>query len=68
LDITKVKKVGMSLEEHRDGYDIIVKENELFEWYYRSLGLMKDDRDFEAFMTYLRTPLPTTFRITGSKR
>uniref|UniRef100_A0A4W6FL38 tRNA (cytosine(34)-C(5))-methyltransferase n=1 Tax=Lates calcarifer TaxID=8187 RepID=A0A4W6FL38_LATCA len=49
------------------GYADIVKENKLFEHYYKEQGLVPDG-EFEQFMEALREPLPATIRITGYKR
>lgn len=49
------------------GYADIVKENKLFEQYYKELGLVPDG-EFEQFMEAMREPLPATIRITGYKR
>ncbi|XP_068252110.1 RNA cytosine C(5)-methyltransferase NSUN2 isoform X1 [Nyctibius grandis] len=46
------------------GYPEIVKENELFERYYRELGIVPAG-EWGAFMAALREPLPATLRITG---
>ncbi|XP_048224301.1 RNA cytosine C(5)-methyltransferase NSUN2 [Perognathus longimembris pacificus] len=48
------------------GYPEIVKENPLFERYYRELGIVPDG-EWEQFMAALREPLPATLRITGYK-
>ncbi|XP_042551169.1 RNA cytosine C(5)-methyltransferase NSUN2 [Dipodomys spectabilis] len=48
------------------GYPEIVKENQLFEHYYRELGIVPDG-EWDQFMTALREPLPATLRITGYK-
>ncbi|XP_075867411.1 RNA cytosine C(5)-methyltransferase NSUN2 [Nelusetta ayraudi] len=48
------------------GYADIVKENKLFEHYYKELGLVPDG-EFEQFMEAMREPLPATIRITGYK-
>ena len=48
------------------GYADIVKENKLFESYYKELGLVPDG-EFEQFMEAMREPLPATIRITGYK-
>lgn len=47
-------------------YDTIVKENALFEKYYRQLNLI-DESEFPKFMEILKRPLPITFRITSYK-
>lgn len=49
------------------GYPEIVKENELFERYYREQRIVPDG-EWDAFMAALREPLPATLRITGYKR
>lgn len=49
-----------------DGYDIIIKKNELFEKYYKQLDLIEPS-DFEKFLDTLKQPLPITFRITSYK-
>ena len=49
------------------GYADIVKENKLFEDYYKELGLVPEG-EFEKFMDAMREPLPATIRITGYKR
>ncbi|KAM9384028.1 RNA cytosine C(5)-methyltransferase NSUN2 [Pholidichthys leucotaenia] len=48
------------------GYADIVKENKLFESYYKELGLIPEG-EFEQFMEAMREPLPATIRITGYK-
>lgn len=49
------------------GYADIVKENKLFEHYYKEQGLVPDG-EFGHFMEAMREPLPATIRITGYKR
>uniref|UniRef100_A0A8D0AEX2 tRNA (cytosine(34)-C(5))-methyltransferase n=1 Tax=Sander lucioperca TaxID=283035 RepID=A0A8D0AEX2_SANLU len=49
------------------GYADIVKENKLFEHYYKEQGLVPGG-EFEQFMDAMREPLPATIRITGYKR
>ncbi|XP_077404450.1 RNA cytosine C(5)-methyltransferase NSUN2 [Vanacampus margaritifer] len=48
------------------GYADIVKENKLFEHYYKEQGLIPEG-EFEQFMDIMREPLPATIRITGYK-
>ncbi|KAF3707686.1 tRNA (cytosine(34)-C(5))-methyltransferase [Channa argus] len=48
------------------GYADIVKENKLFEHYYKEQGLVPEG-EFEQFMDAMREPLPATIRITGYK-
>ncbi|KAK2117577.1 hypothetical protein P7K49_004463 [Saguinus oedipus] len=49
------------------GYPEIVKENKLFEHYYRELKIVPEG-EWDQFMNALREPLPATLRITGYKR
>ncbi|KAK2489119.1 hypothetical protein MC885_013383 [Smutsia gigantea] len=48
------------------GYPEIVKENKLFEHYYRELKIVPEG-EWDQFMEALREPLPATLRITGYK-
>ncbi|KAF5898106.1 tRNA (cytosine(34)-C(5))-methyltransferase, partial [Clarias magur] len=48
------------------GYAEIIKENKLFEQYYRELKIVPEG-EFEEFMAAMREPLPATIRITGYK-
>uniref|UniRef100_A0A3Q3XLJ2 tRNA (cytosine(34)-C(5))-methyltransferase n=1 Tax=Mola mola TaxID=94237 RepID=A0A3Q3XLJ2_MOLML len=48
------------------GYADIIKENKLFEHYYKEQGLVPGG-EFEQFMEAMREPLPATIRITGYK-
>lgn len=41
--------------------------NERFTTYYKAQKIMPDD-EWETFMDSLRRPLPTTFRIAGSRQ
>jgi tRNA (cytosine34-C5)-methyltransferase len=47
-------------------YATIIKENALFEKYYKQLDLIEPS-EFDAFMNVLKQPLPITFRITSYK-
>lgn len=49
------------------GYAEIIKENKLFEHYYKELKIVPEG-EFEEFMDAMREPLPATIRITGYKR
>jgi 16S rRNA C967 or C1407 C5-methylase (RsmB/RsmF family) len=53
--------------DKRDGYEKIVKENVLFAKYYRQLGIIDNDEEFDRFLNILKQPLPITFRITSYK-
>ncbi|KAH9829989.1 cytosine-5--methyltransferase [Rhodofomes roseus] len=49
---------------------MIAKEdmhNERFERYYKAQRILPED-EWESFMEAMRTPLPTTFRVTGSRQ
>uniref|UniRef100_A0A3Q2QVF0 tRNA (cytosine(34)-C(5))-methyltransferase n=1 Tax=Fundulus heteroclitus TaxID=8078 RepID=A0A3Q2QVF0_FUNHE len=52
--------------ERGAGYAEIIKENKLFELYYKEQGLLPEG-EFEQFMEAMREPLPATIRITGYK-
>ncbi|CAF0962405.1 unnamed protein product [Rotaria sordida] len=45
-------------------YEDIVKENALFEKYYKAMNLVPDD-EWDAFLSALKEPLPVTFRVAG---
>ena len=47
------------------GYKDIVRENKLFEDFYRRQNLCADDSEFQEMMGSLKTDLPSSFRITG---
>ncbi|XP_057666067.1 tRNA (cytosine(34)-C(5))-methyltransferase [Diorhabda carinulata] len=47
-------------------YNDIIRENEKFCQYYKTLGVCKKE-EFDEFISYMKTDLPATFRITGSK-
>lgn len=46
----------------------IIKENAKFVDYYKLQQILPDESEFDQFMEYNKKPLPTTFRITGSRR
>ncbi|CAL1677141.1 unnamed protein product [Lasius platythorax] len=50
---------------HRSYADII-RENKDFEDYYKTQGIVPEDK-WDAFISTMRTNLPVAFRITGSK-
>ncbi|XP_011170203.2 tRNA (cytosine(34)-C(5))-methyltransferase [Solenopsis invicta] len=50
---------------HRSYADII-RENKDFENYYKTQGIVPEDK-WDAFISTMRTNLPVAFRITGSK-
>ena len=46
-------------------YKNVVKENTSFEKYYKAQSLVKDEQEWNEFMTVLRKPLPAAFRVNG---
>jgi hypothetical protein len=50
----------------RPDYKEIVKENEMFETYYKHQKVCNES-EYPEFITALKTDLPVTFRITSSK-
>ncbi|XP_023014531.2 tRNA (cytosine(34)-C(5))-methyltransferase Nsun2 [Leptinotarsa decemlineata] len=52
--------------DSRKPYNDIIRENEKFVQYYKTLEVCKKE-EFDEFITSLKTDLPATFRITGSK-
>ncbi|ORY05842.1 S-adenosyl-L-methionine-dependent methyltransferase [Basidiobolus meristosporus CBS 931.73] len=48
------------------GYEKVAKTNAGFENYYQEQGLISED-EWPTFLETLKTPLPVTFRITGSR-
>eukprot|EP00918_Siedleckia_nematoides_P065951 GHVU01143434.1.p1 GENE.GHVU01143434.1~~GHVU01143434.1.p1 ORF type:complete len:849 (+),score=142.06 GHVU01143434.1:201-2747(+) len=53
-------------EARAKAWELTAKISAAFEKYYKSQNLVPDE-DWDEFMTALRTPLPTTFRVTGFK-
>ncbi|KAL1928499.1 hypothetical protein VTP01DRAFT_2855 [Rhizomucor pusillus] len=45
---------------------ITVKDNEKFKSYYKNQGILLE-QEFEEFYSALQNPLPSTFRITGTR-
>ncbi|XP_044744391.1 tRNA (cytosine(34)-C(5))-methyltransferase [Coccinella septempunctata] len=61
----KFKKQALNPDE-RKPYNDIIKENDKFVTYYKTQKVCKDE-EFDTFIEYMKTDLPATFRITGSK-
>lgn len=59
------KKEEWDSTPHRSYADII-RENKDFENYYKTQGIVPEDK-WDAFISTMRTNLPVAFRITGSK-
>ncbi|KAF5301115.1 hypothetical protein FQR65_LT08945 [Abscondita terminalis] len=58
---------GENLENPpRKAYENIIKENEKFIKYYKSQKICKEE-EWNDFLTAIKSDLPATFRITGSK-
>ncbi|VVD00023.1 unnamed protein product [Leptidea sinapis] len=53
-------------EDTRTNYDDIIRENAVFEQYYKEQNICPEE-EWDEFMKCLKTNLPTAFRITGSK-
>lgn len=53
-------------ERTHKSYEDIVKENEVFEKYYKKQNCFSIEQ-FPEFLASMRTPLPAVFRITGYK-
>lgn len=51
----------------RKGWTELIRENEKWEKYYKALGLVKED-EWDSFKKTCQSPLPLTFRITGSRK
>ncbi|XP_011267357.1 tRNA (cytosine(34)-C(5))-methyltransferase [Camponotus floridanus] len=59
------KKDEWDITPHRSYADII-RENQDFENYYKTQGIIPGDK-WDAFINTMKTNLPVAFRITGSK-
>ncbi|XP_030760200.1 tRNA (cytosine(34)-C(5))-methyltransferase [Sitophilus oryzae] len=51
----------------RKPYTTIVRENEKFVQYYETQNVCSTKEEFDNFISVMKTDLPSTFRITGSK-
>ncbi|KAI8139197.1 S-adenosyl-L-methionine-dependent methyltransferase [Fennellomyces sp. T-0311] len=45
---------------------VMIKDNEQFKSYYKNQNILSE-KEFEQFYEALQTPLPSTFRITGTR-
>ncbi|KAL1917054.1 uncharacterized protein VTP21DRAFT_5252 [Calcarisporiella thermophila] len=52
--------------QQQKSYTAIEQDNERFTEYYKGQGIL-DENEWETFYETLKQPLPTTFRITGSR-
>ncbi|KYM78314.1 tRNA (cytosine-5-)-methyltransferase CG6133 [Atta colombica] len=62
----KQKKNEWNSASQSGSYADIIRENEDFENYYKTQGIVPEDK-WDAFISTIRTNLPVAFRITGSK-
>lgn len=59
----EISKADLNKKSGHGEFKNFVLDNPLFSKYYQSF-LCRDAEDWEAFLRVMRTPLPTTFRIT----
>ncbi|XP_018317077.1 tRNA (cytosine(34)-C(5))-methyltransferase [Mycetomoellerius zeteki] len=62
----KQKKNEWNNTSQSGSYADIIRENKDFENYYKTQGIVPEDK-WDAFISTIRTNLPVAFRITGSK-
>ncbi|KYN03352.1 PREDICTED: tRNA (cytosine(34)-C(5))-methyltransferase [Cyphomyrmex costatus] len=62
----KQKKNEWNSPSQSGSYADIIRENQDFESYYKTQGIVPEDK-WDAFISTIRTNLPVAFRITGSK-
>ncbi|THV05365.1 cytosine-5--methyltransferase [Dendrothele bispora CBS 962.96] len=63
------KSSSSKKDEYRS--DLLAKsdmKNERFTRYYQAQNILPTEKEWEDFMETLRTPLPTTFRVAGSRQ
>lgn len=53
--------------KQRDNSWTVVTSNEKFEHFYKEQNMFDTPEEWDVFMKHLRDPLPTTFRVTGTK-
>jgi len=63
----KGKKQTTTERPVRKDYSEVVKQNELYESYYKEQKCF-DLNQFNQVIEYMKKPLPTTFRITGYRK
>uniref|UniRef100_A0A336KDT8 tRNA (cytosine(34)-C(5))-methyltransferase n=1 Tax=Culicoides sonorensis TaxID=179676 RepID=A0A336KDT8_CULSO len=66
----KLERIAAKGVDARAGqhYHEIVRENENFMMYYKHQKICKNEDEWNEFLTALRSDLPSTFRVTGSKK
>ncbi|KAH9816065.1 S-adenosyl-L-methionine-dependent methyltransferase [Melampsora americana] len=58
----------ISVKPSTQRWDALPATNEAFVNYYKSQGIVANDKEWDELFAVLRTDLPTTFRITGTKK
>ncbi|CAJ0923945.1 22096_t:CDS:10 [Entrophospora sp. SA101] len=60
-----LKKNGGKIDNKRQGYVEAIRENEKFVTYYKAQNIIPDEDEWNKFMEFNKSNLPTCFRITG---
>lgn len=58
----------ISVKKSTQRWDSLPETNEAFVSYYKAQGIVASEEEWDELFAVLRTDLPTTFRITGSKK
>ncbi|RKP10624.1 S-adenosyl-L-methionine-dependent methyltransferase [Thamnocephalis sphaerospora] len=67
----KSTKKNRDAEAEKKGYKELEKTNAAFEAYYKTNGQAQSivpEEEWNTFLEFLRAELPTTFRVTGTRR
>lgn len=64
----KLERLALAGFDPRAPYKNIVRENENFIKYYEHQRICKAPEEWNEFLKSLRSDLPSTFRVTGSKK
>ncbi|CAJ0825126.1 6102_t:CDS:10 [Entrophospora sp. SA101] len=57
--------MGGKIDNKRQGYVEAIRENEKFVTYYKAQNIIPDEDEWNKFMEFNKSNLPTCFRITG---
>nr|CAG8486943.1 14817_t:CDS:10 [Entrophospora candida] len=57
--------MGAKIDNKRQGYVEAIRENEKFVTYYKAQNIIPDEDEWNKFMEFNKSNLPTCFRITG---
>ncbi|KAI9495549.1 S-adenosyl-L-methionine-dependent methyltransferase [Zychaea mexicana] len=60
-------KGGSDRSSNQKNYAETIKDNDSFKQYYKNQNILPDDAEFDEFYRVLKTTLPTTFRVTGTR-